>query len=80
MTRTDKIDPIALSRYIERIEQLEEEVANIREDMRQVFAEAKGAGYDPKIMKVVLRLKKMDTADRIVLDEDTKEYRDALNV
>ena len=80
MNRTDKVDPIALSRYIERIEQLEEEVANIREDMRQVFAEAKGAGFDPKIMKVVLRLKKMDTADRIMLDEDTKEYRDALNV
>ena len=41
---------------------------------------AKDFGYDPKIMKVVLRLKKLDEADRTELDEMTERYRAALNV
>ena len=80
MVRTDKIEAGELTRYIERIEQLEEEVANIRSDIREVYASAKSAGYDPKIMKVILRLKRMDVADRTELDELTDTYRTALNV
>ena len=54
----------ALTQYIERIERLDEEKTGIMEDMKEVYAEAKGAGFDPKIMKAIVRLRKMDTADR----------------
>ena len=80
MTRTDNIKADELTSFIERIEQLEEEIANLRSDIREVYAQAKATGYDPKIMKVILRLKKMDVADRTELDELTETYRVALNV
>lgn len=80
MTRTDNIQADQLNSYIERIEQLEEEIGNLRSDIRELYAKAKSDGYDPKIMKVILRLKKMDIADRTELDELTETYRVALNV
>ena len=80
MVRTDSIKVDELNSFIERIEQLEEEIANLRSDIREVYAQAKSTGYDPKIMKVILRLKKMDVSDRTELDELTETYRVALNV
>lgn len=80
MVRTDSIKVDELNSFIERIEQLEEEIANLRSDIREVYAQAKSTGYDPKIMKVILRLKKLDVADRTELDELTETYRVALNV
>ena len=53
-----------LRAYIERIERLEEEKAALAADVREVFAEAKGNGFDVKIMRQVLRLRKMDGDDR----------------
>ena len=53
-----------LRAYIERIERLEEEKAALTADVREVFAEAKGNGFDVKIMRQVLRLRKMDGDDR----------------
>ncbi len=80
MTQTDGIRADELSSFMDRIERLEEEMANIRSDIREIYAEAKATGYDPKIMRVVLRLKKLDEADRSELDEVTELYRTALNV
>ncbi len=80
MAQTDGIRADELSSFIDRIERLEEEMANIRSDIREIYAEAKATGYDPKIMRVVLRLKKLDEADRTELDEVTELYRTALNV
>lgn len=80
MAQTDGIRADELSSFIDRIERLEEEMANIRSDIREIYAEAKATGYDPKIMRVVLRLKKLDEADRSELDEVTELYRTALNV
>ena len=80
MVQTDGIRADELSSFIDRIEKLEEEMANIRSDIREIYAEAKATGYDPKIMRVVLRLKKLDEADRSELDEVTELYRTALNV
>ena len=60
MAQTDGIQPEQLTSFIDRIERLEEEMANIRSDIREIYAEAKGFGYDPKIMRAVLRLKKLD--------------------
>ena len=55
-----------LKSFIERIERLEEEKRTIAEDIKEVFAEAKGNGFDTKIMRQVIRLRRMDKDD---LDE-----------
>ena len=53
-----------LRAFIERIERLEEEKANLLADIREVYAEAKGMGFDPKIMRKVVSLRKMDVEKR----------------
>jgi len=53
-----------LRSFVERIERLEEEKKGIADDIRDVFAEAKGQGFDTKIMRQVIRLRKKDTAER----------------
>lgn len=53
-----------LRSFIERIERLDEEKAAIMEDQKEVYAEAKGEGYDTKILRQVVRIRKMDRADR----------------
>ena len=53
-----------LRTIIERLERLEEDKSAIMEDMKEVFAEAKGEGYDVKILRKVLRLRKQDKAKR----------------
>lgn len=53
-----------LRSFIERIERLDEEKAAIMADQKEVYAEAKGEGYDAKILRQVVRIRKMDTADR----------------
>ena len=52
-----------LRTLIERIERLEEEKAALAGDVREVYAEAKGSGFDTKIMRQIVRLRKMDKAD-----------------
>ena len=52
-----------LRSLIERIERLEEEKAALAGDIREVYAEAKGSGFDTKIMRQIVRLRKMDKAD-----------------
>ena len=55
-----------LKSFIERIERLEEEKRALAEDIKEVYAEAKGTGFDPKIMRQVIRIRRMDKDD---LDE-----------
>lgn len=57
-------DANKLKLYIEKIENLEVEKTEIQEHISDVFRQAKSDGFDPKIMKRVLRLKKMKTEDR----------------
>ena len=52
-----------LKSFIERIERLEEEKASLAADIKDVFSEAKGTGFDTKIMRQILKLRKMDSAD-----------------
>lgn len=52
-----------LRSFIERVERLEEEREALNEDIREVFAEAKGEGYDTKIMRQVVALRHLDKAD-----------------
>ena len=53
-----------LRSFIERVERLEEEKAAIMNDVKEVYAEAKGEGYDVKTLRQVVRIRKMDRADR----------------
>ena len=52
-----------LRTLIERIERLEEEKAALAGDIREVYGEAKGSGFDTKIMRQIVKLRKMDKAD-----------------
>lgn len=53
-----------LRSFIERIERLEEEKKGIADDIRDVYAEAKSSGFEPKIMRQVVRLRKMESHER----------------
>ena len=53
-----------LRSFIERIERLEEEKQALADDIREVYSEAKGTGFDTKVMRQVVRLRKMESADR----------------
>lgn len=66
MTNTEVggIAPDRLRSLIERIERLEEEKSAISSDIRDIYAEAKSAGFDVKIMRAVIRLRKLNAADR----------------
>jgi uncharacterized protein (UPF0335 family) len=53
-----------LRAIVERIERLEEEKAALSEDIKEVYAEAKGNGFDTKILRTVVRLRKQDSSER----------------
>lgn len=69
-----------LRAYVERIERLEEEKKALAADIREVYAEAKGNGYDPKIMRKLVALRRMDTADRREQEELLDVYRRAIGM
>lgn len=69
-----------LNTFIDRIERLEEERHELSSDIREVFAEAKGAGFDVKVMRQVLRLRKMDPADRAETEFLRDEYKKLLGM
>jgi uncharacterized protein (UPF0335 family) len=53
-----------LKSIVERIERLEEEKKALADDIREVFAEAKGNGFDTKVLRTVIRLRKQDKTER----------------
>lgn len=61
---TDAINSGMLQSFMERLERLDDDKSAVSADMKEVFAEAKGAGYDTKIMRKVLKLIKQDKAKR----------------
>ncbi|MBO4285006.1 MAG: DUF2312 domain-containing protein [Alphaproteobacteria bacterium] len=69
-----------LRSLIERIEKLEEDKREIATDIREVFAEAKSAGFDVKIMRAILKLRKMDAASRDEQEFLLDTYRKALDM
>jgi uncharacterized protein (UPF0335 family) len=63
-TSTENVAGERLRLFIERVERLEEDKKGIMDDIKEVYAEAKGEGYDTKVMRQIVRLRKMDRADR----------------
>jgi uncharacterized protein (UPF0335 family) len=78
-----KAGPISADRlksFIERIEKLEEERKAIVGDIRDVFSEAKGVGYDVKAMRAVIAMRKKDAADRDEEEAILDVYKHALGM
>lgn len=69
-----------LKQYIERIERLEEEKASLAIDIREVFAEAKGSGFDTKIMKQAIKLRKKTDDERQEEEHLLDIYMNALGM
>lgn len=66
--------------FIERIERLEEEKTGIASDIRDVYSEAKANGYETKIMRQIVRLRKMEAHARQEADALLETYRQALGL
>ena len=80
MSDTNGIAAERLRSFVERIERLEEERSALSADIREVYSEAKGVGFDTKILRQVVRLRKMDTADRQEQEELLTIYKEALGI
>jgi uncharacterized protein (UPF0335 family) len=65
---------------IERVERLEEEKKGISDDIKDVYLEAKAVGYDVKIMRQIVRLRKMSADDRKEMDMLLDTYKAALGL
>ena len=69
-----------LKSFIERIERLSEEKNNINFDIKEVFSEAKSVAYDPKIMRKILNLRKMNIDERLEQEALLNTYRNSLGI
>ena len=80
MAQVGGIDDNRLRSLIERIERLEEEKKALSSDIRDIFAEAKSANFDVKIMRTILKLRKMNASDREEQEFLLDAYRKALDL
>jgi len=69
-----------LKAFVERVERLEEEKKAIADDIRDVYAEAKGNGFDVKTLRVVVRLRKQDVNERKEQEAILETYLHALGM
>ena len=69
-----------LKAFVERIERLEEEKQTITDDIKDVYAEAKGQGFDVKIMRQVIRIRKQDKSEREEMQAMLDLYLSALGM
>lgn len=80
MTEVGGIAADQLASYVERIERLEEEKANLMADIKEVYGEAKALGYDVKILRQIIRLRKMEDHERTEQEEIMEVYKRALGM
>ncbi|ALH82927.1 DUF2312 domain-containing protein [Sphingopyxis macrogoltabida] len=66
--------------FIERIERLEEEKKGVGDDIRDTYNEAKSQGYDPKIMRQIVRLRKIPVHDRKEMEAVLEVYKTSLGM
>lgn len=69
-----------LKAFVERVERLEEERKAIADDIRDIYAEAKGTGFDVKALRTIVRLRKQDTDERREQETILETYMHALNM
>ncbi|WP_428681519.1 DUF2312 domain-containing protein [Reyranella sp.] len=83
ISKKTKAGPISADRlksFIERIEKLEEERKAIGGDIKDVYSEAKGVGYDVKTMRKIVSLRSMDASDRAEAETLLDVYKHALGM
>jgi uncharacterized protein (UPF0335 family) len=80
MKKSGGIAADRLRSFLDRIERLEDEKAGLTADIREVYAEAKGSGFDTKVMRQIVRLRKMDSADRQEQEALLDVYRRAIGL
>ena len=76
----DKFAKDQLKAIIERIERLEEEKKTISDDIRDVYAEAKGNGFDVKALRTIVRMRKQDANERAEQETILETYMQALGM
>ncbi len=69
-----------LKKYIERIEKLEEDRKALGADVRDIFAEAKSGGFDTKVMRQLLKLRKLNQQERTEQEELLELYKAAIGL
>jgi uncharacterized protein (UPF0335 family) len=77
---SENVSAEQLRLFIERIETLEEEKAGIAGDIKDVYAQAKGTGFDTKTMKAIVRLRRMEAAARVEAEALLDTYKTALGL
>lgn len=77
---TENVSAAQLRQFIERIETLEEEKAATSDQIKEVYAEAKGTGFDAKTMRAIIRLRKMEANARAEAEALMDTYRQALGI
>lgn len=77
---TQQIAAEQLRSFIERIERLKEEVAGLNSDIKDIFAEAKGTGFDVKALRKIIAFRKMDHAQRCEEEAILELYMQALGM
>ena len=77
---SDNVSAEQLRLLIERIERLEEEKKGISDDIKDVYAEAKGTGFDTKAIRTIIRLRKKDQAEREEEETVLDLYKSALGM
>src|SRR4051794_28070872 len=83
VSKKTKAGPISADRlksFVERIEKLDEERKALSDDVRDVYSEAKGVGYDVRTMRKIVSLRKLDSADRAEQETLLDTYKHALGM
>ena len=77
---TDNVSAEQLRQFIERVERLEEEKKTISDDIRDVYAEGKGNGFDVKALRQIIKLRKIEPTEREEQDAILETYMHALGM
>ena len=80
MSDTGEIGAERLRSFIERVERLEEDRSNLNADTREVYSEAKSAGYDARTMRQIVRLRKLEPNERQEQEHLLEVYRNAVGI
>jgi uncharacterized protein (UPF0335 family) len=77
---SDSVAQDQLRAFIERIERMEEEKRAIADDIKEIYAEAKGNGFDTKVLRQIIRIRKQDHAERMEQEALLELYMAALGM
>ena len=80
MAEVGDVSTDRLRSFVDRIERLEEEKMALAADIGEVYSEAKGAGFDVRVMRQLIRLRKLDKDDRTQMEEILSVYERALDM